>query len=122
MIEDVSPEVVDRVMLKTKLLFVDAWAPWCSPCKALGPILVDLDEKYADNPNVGFLKVNTQEHPRFAEEYQIHAIPCVLLFFEGKPASYSLKNPKTGETRHVDRLIGLRPAEHYEDVITSLLG
>ncbi len=121
MVEDVSPDIVERVMKKTRLLFVDAWAPWCQPCIALAPILDELDKKYADNPNIRFLKVNTQEHYQFAAENKIHAIPCVLLFFDGKPAEYKITNQRKGEKKTSNRLIGLRPAEHYEDVIRYFL-
>ncbi|MHA2396844.1 MAG: thioredoxin family protein [Candidatus Thorarchaeota archaeon] len=118
MVDDASPEDVEQVIKETRLLFVDTWADWCQPCKALTPILEELEVKYADNPDIKFLKVNTQEYLQFAMDNEIHAIPCVLIFFDGEPAKYEVENPRTGETKTVDRLIGLRPAEHYEDVIT----
>ena len=117
MVDDVSPEVIEQVSKKTKLLFVDAWAPWCGPCTALTPILEELDEKYADNPDVRFLRINTEDHRKFAMEKSIHAIPCVLIFFEGEPAKYEVDNPKGEGKKFLDRLIGLRPPEHYENVI-----
>jgi thioredoxin 1 len=117
MVDDVSPEVIEQVSKKTKLLFVDAWAPWCGPCTALTPILEELDEKYADNQDVKFLKINTENHRKFAMEKGIHAIPCVLIFFKGEPAKYEVDGPKGEEKKVLDRLIGLRPIEHYEDVI-----
>ena len=122
MVNDVSPEEVEQASTKTRLLFVDTWADWCQPCKALSPILEELDEKYADNPDIEFLKVNTQEHVQFAMDNEIHAIPCVLIYFDGEPAKYNVENPRTGETKTVDRLIGLRPAEHYEAVISFFFG
>ncbi len=118
MVEDVSPEDVESIINKTRLVFVDAWAEWCQPCKALTPILEELEVKYAKNPDVRFLKVNTENHIKFAMDRDIHAIPCVLMFFDGEPAKYEVENPRTGERKTTDRLIGLRPAEHYEDVIT----
>ncbi len=121
MVDDVSPDMLEKVMNKTRLLFVDAWAPWCQPCHALAPILEELDMKYADNPDVRFLKVNTQEYYQFAVENKIHAIPCVLLFFDGKPAEYETTDQRTGEKKKLNRLTGLRPAEHYEDVIKYFL-
>ena len=63
MVRDVTPSDVDAEKKSTKLLFVDCWAPWCAPCKALGPILEELEEKYSKDPEVGFLKVNTDEYP-----------------------------------------------------------
>jgi thioredoxin 1 len=121
MVADVSPEVVERVLGETRLLFVDAWAPWCGPCVALTPILEELDGKYADNPDVRFLKVNTQEYRKFAMDNTIHAIPCVLIFFDGEPAKYEVMDERTGTKKIFDRLIGLRPAEHYEEVIRYFL-
>jgi len=122
MVEDVSPEDVDSIISKTRLVFVDAWAEWCQPCKALTPILEELEVKYANNSDVKFLKVNTQNYVQFAMDRNIHAIPCVLMFFDGEPAKYEVENPRTGERTETDRLIGLRPAEHYEDVISHFLG
>ena len=122
MVDDASPADVERAMKETRLLFVDTWAEWCHPCKALTPILEELEASYADNPDVKFLKVNTQEHQQFAMDNEIHAIPCVLIYFDGKPAEYEVVNPRSGETKTVNCLIGLRPAEHYEDVISYFLG
>jgi thioredoxin-like negative regulator of GroEL len=121
MVEDVSPEDVESIINRIRLVFVDAWAEWCQPCKALTPILEELEVKYAKNPDVRFLKVNTENHIKFAMDRDIHAIPCVLMFFDGEPAKYEVENPRTGERKTTDRLIGLRPAEHYEDVITHFL-
>jgi thioredoxin-like negative regulator of GroEL len=122
MVDDASPEDVEEAIKETKLLFVDTWADWCQPCKTLTPILEELEEKYADNPDIRFLKVNTQEYRQFAMDNEIHAIPCVLIFFDGEPAKYEVENPRTGDTKTVDRLVGLRPAEHYEDTISFFLG
>jgi thioredoxin-like negative regulator of GroEL len=122
MVDDASPEDIEQAIKKTRLLFVDTWADWCQPCKALTPILEELDKKYTANPDIKFLKVNTQEYQQFAMDNEIHAIPCVLIFFDGEPAKYEVENPRTGDTKTVDRLIGLRPAEHYEDAISYFLG
>ena len=122
MVDDASPEDVEKAMKETRLLFVDTWAEWCQPCKALTPILGELEEKYADNSDVKFLKVNTQDHRQFAMDNEIHAIPCVLLYFDGEPAKYEVTHQKTGEQKILDRLIGLRPPEHYDDVVSFFLG
>ena len=122
MVDDASPEDVEKAMKETRLLFVDTWAEWCQPCKALTPIFEELEEKYADNSDVKFLKVNTQDHQQFAMDNKIHAIPCVLLYFDGEPAKYEVTHQKTGEQKILDRLIGLRPAEHYDDVVSFFLG
>lgn len=121
MVSDVDPGHVETVVSETRLVFVDCWAPWCGPCLALAPTLEELDQKYSDNEDVKFLKVNTQNYMEFATENSIHAIPCVLVFFDGKPASFEYTDPRTGKKTNSDRLIGLRPPEHYEMVIKQLL-
>ena len=120
MVKDVTPSDVDAEKKNTKLLFVDCWAEWCAPCKALGPILDELEEKYKDDPDVGFLKVNTQDHPDYARSNGIHGIPCVLIFLDGNPAKLEIPS-EDGTVSYVDRLVGLRPAEHYEYAISKLL-
>jgi thiol-disulfide isomerase/thioredoxin len=122
MVRDVTPEDVEVAKKKTKLLFVDCWAEWCGPCKALGPIMDELEQKYSDNPDIGFLKVNTDLHQQYAIMNGIRGIPCVLIFFNGEPAKLKIINKDTGATTVQDRLIGLRPAEHFEYAIESLLG
>ena len=121
MVKDVSPEEVKTIASETKLLFVDCWAEWCGPCKALTPIMEELDEQYADDSEVGFVKVNTEEHMSYAMENNIAAIPCVLIYFDGKLASFEFPDPSSDKNRTTDRLIGLRPIEHYEQVIEILL-
>lgn len=122
MVDDVSPADIENIITIVRLVFVDTWAEWCHPCKALTPILEELEGKYADNSDVKFLKLNTQDHPQFAMDNSIHAIPCVLLYFDGEPAKYEIAYQKTGEKKTLDRLIGLRPAEHYDEVVSYFLG
>jgi thiol-disulfide isomerase/thioredoxin len=121
MVDDLSPEEVEIAVKETRLLLVEAWSPSCGPCKDLGPILEDLEDTYAENSNLRIVKINTQDHMGFASKNNIFALPCVLGFFEGEPARYMCQDSR-GDTRVVDRLIGLRPIDHYDDMICSLLG
>ena len=121
MVRDVNPEEAQEAIANSRLLFIDCWAPWCGPCKALAPVMEELEEKYKDNPGVEFVKLNTQAHSSFSASHGIIAIPCVLVFFEGKPAAFETSDPMSGTTKKMDRLIGFRPIEHYEKVIEELL-
>jgi thioredoxin len=67
-------------LLKTGIVFVDWWAPWCAPCRVFGPIF----DKVADqNPEVVFAKVNAEEHPDLAVSFGIRAIPTLTIFRDG---------------------------------------
>lgn len=65
-----------------KPVVVDFWAPWCGPCRVLGPTIEKLAEEQADQWDL--VKVNTEEDPMIAQEYQIMSIPNVKMFFQGE--------------------------------------
>lgn len=61
---------------------VDFWAPWCGPCRVLGPTIEKLAEEQADRWDL--VKVNTEENPAIAQQYKIMSIPNVKLFHQGE--------------------------------------
>jgi thioredoxin 1 len=81
------------------LILVDFWAPWCAPCRMLGPILEDVDNEL-DDITIG--KLNVDENPQTAQEFQVMSIPLVILFKDGEA---------------VESMIGLRPKEAYLESI-----
>lgn len=61
---------------------VDFWAPWCSPCRFVAPVLEDLASRKAGRLKV--VKVNTEEQPALASRFRIQAIPTLVLYQNGK--------------------------------------
>ncbi|MCB9282869.1 MAG: thioredoxin [Lewinellaceae bacterium] len=64
---------------------VDFWAPWCGPCRILGPTIEQLAEEQEGRWEL--VKVNTEDHPEIARQYQVMSIPNVKMFRNGKPAA-----------------------------------
>lgn len=70
----------DEVINDNELVFVDMWAEWCPPCRAVAPILEELEEEY---PNVLFTKLDVDSYPDIAKAYDVRTIPSFFLFNSG---------------------------------------
>lgn len=81
-------------------LLVDFWAPWCRPCKALEPILNELDA------TVPVAKLNVDDHPSIGARFDVLSIPTVILFAGGERLS---------------SLVGIRPKAHFDQWLAEAL-
>ena len=87
----------EREVLQAEVpVVVDFWAPWCGPCRVVGPILSDMADEHE---RVRFVKLNDDENPDTQARYNVLSIPTVILF-------------ENGDAR--ETIVGARSRSHYE--------
>ena len=79
-LENLTAENFNEKVSSAPIAIIDFWAPWCGPCKSFAPIF---EKVAAENPDILFGKVNTEEEQQIAAEFQIRSIPTVMVIKEG---------------------------------------
>jgi thioredoxin 1 len=104
-IMDIDDSSFDSEIIQSdKPAVVDFWAPWCGPCKAIGPVIEELAKTYGEQ--VKFTKCNVDDNPVTPGKFGIKAIPTLIFFKEGKV---------------VDQITGMVAKSKLEDTIKSIV-
>ncbi|MDT7724723.1 MAG: thioredoxin 1 [Actinomycetota bacterium] len=74
---------VDDVLTSEKPVLVDFWATWCGPCKMVAPVLEEIAGENGEKLTIA--KLDIDENPNTARDYQVMSIPTLILFQGGKP-------------------------------------
>ena len=81
-VAELYDDTFEAMLAENELVFVDFYADWCGPCKAVAPVVERLAREYAGR--VTFGKLNTDGNPETARRLQISSIPALMLFRDGK--------------------------------------
>jgi thioredoxin 1 len=104
-IKEVDEKSFQSEVLESDIpVLVDFWAPWCAPCQMVAPILEAVSEKMGDKLKI--VKMNTDENMNIAQNYEIMAIPSLLVF-------------KGGEV--VERIVGVKPQAQLETQLEGIV-
>ena len=104
MAKELTAQTFDETIQGNAVVLVDFWAPWCGPCRMVGPYIDQIAEAYACKAAV--CKVNVDECPEIAARYGVSTIPTVMVFHQGKL---------------VERAVGARPKKAFEQMLDQYL-
>jgi thioredoxin 1 len=106
MVTEITSETFEKDVLKMKgLFFVDFYADWCGPCKVTAPIIEDISDSDSYK-TIKFGKINVDDHPSIAVQYNVISIPTCMLFKDGEP---------------VDHIVGVRDKKGFEEILKKHL-
>lgn len=94
-----------EVLEHDKPVLVDFWAEWCPPCRMIAPVLAEIANERADSLTIR--KVNTDENPLVAQNYQVMSLPTLMLFRDGQPIqAFVGARPKARLLSELDAALG----------------
>ncbi|HVS33469.1 MAG TPA: thioredoxin [Thermoanaerobaculia bacterium] len=99
-VQHVTDADFDKTIQGGKPVLVDFWAPWCGPCRIIGPIVEELAPSYQGRAVI--TKMNVDDNPQVAQKFGVTSIPTLMMFKEGKL---------------VDRVVGAMPKGELQKFI-----
>jgi thioredoxin 1 len=103
-VHHVTDSNFDQVIQGGKPVLVDFWAPWCGPCRIIGPIVEELAPSYEGRAVI--TKMNVDDNPNIAQRLGVTSIPTLMMFKDGKL---------------VDRVVGAMPKSELQKFIDKNL-
>src|SRR5205809_4671422 len=103
-VREITDQDFEQLMSSEQPVFVDFWAPWCGPCRIIGPIVEELAPSYQGKAVI--TKMNVDDNPLVAQRFGVTSIPTLIMFKDGKI---------------VDRAVGVMPKNELQKFIDKNL-
>jgi len=128
-VTELKEDKFSEFVSSNSIVLVDFSATWCGPCKMQGKILEGIEAEYGDK--IAVAKVDVDESPNIAREFNIYAVPSLVLFIKGKLVVFNEESgEKTGEesgeeskelSMESSKLVGVQSEELLKKIIDDLI-
>lgn len=102
-----TKEEFDKLIGGDKPVLADFFATWCGPCQMMGPMIDEMAESYKNIDKVEIIKIDIDQSPEIAAEFNVMSVPTFIIFDKGKP---------------IETYVGMRPIEEFETMLDGLIG
>lgn len=128
MVTELKEENFSEFVSSNSIVLVDFSATWCGPCKVQGKILEEIEAKYGDK--IAIAKIDIDENPNIANEFNIYAVPSLVFFINGKLVVFDEPGEKTEESLaekskelsiESSKLVGVQSEAFLKKIIDNLI-